>query len=107
MSTEFAVRHDEDTRVFETSMDGHRGILTYLLEDVRGIPVMTIDHTGVPVAARGRGMAGALVAAAFDTARRRGWRVRPSCSYAAVWAGRHPEVGDLLALAAGAADNDA
>ncbi|MCP1375609.1 GNAT family N-acetyltransferase [Dyella lutea] len=96
MSTDFAIHHDEDARVFETRQDGHRGILTYLLQSGDGGAVMTIDHTGVPPAARGKGMAAALVAAAFAEARRRGWRVRPSCSYAAVWAGRHPDVGDLL-----------
>lgn len=97
MSTEFAVQHDEDARVFEAWQEGHRGILTYVLQLQGGSTVMTIDHTGVPLAARGRGMAAALVAAAFEVARQRGWRVRPSCSYAAVWAGRHPQVGDLLA----------
>lgn len=97
MSTEFAVRHDEDACALETWQEGHRGILTYVLQSDEGATVMTIDHTGVPVAARGRGMAGALVAAAFEIARQRGWRVRPICSYAAAWARRHPQVGDLLA----------
>ncbi|MBU6246661.1 MAG: N-acetyltransferase [Xanthomonadaceae bacterium] len=97
MPTDFAIQHDADARVFEIRQDGHRGILTYLLQAEDGRPVMTIDHTGVPLAARGKGMAGALVAAAFGEARRRGWRVRPSCSYAAVWAGRHPDAADLLA----------
>ncbi len=97
MSAQFAVKHDEDARVFEVHQGGHRGILTYVLTPRDGGAVMTIDHTGVPVPARGQGMAAALVAAAFDTARLRGWRVHPSCSYAAAWADRHPQVHALLA----------
>lgn len=97
MSEEFAVQHDDDACLFETVHDGHRGILTYLLDTGASPPLMTIDHTGVPPAVRGLGMAAALVAAAFEVADRRGWRVRPACSYAAAWAHRHVAVAGLLA----------
>jgi hypothetical protein len=59
--------------------------------------VMTITHTGVPAAVGGRGIASALVQAAFATARDEGWKVVPACSYAAAWIGRHPEYRDLVA----------
>lgn len=97
MSAAFPIQHDEKARLFETWHDGHRAVLTYRLDDRGPSAVMTIDHTGVPVPARGQGIAAALVAAAFDTARQRGWRVAPACSYAATWVARHAEVADLLA----------
>ncbi len=56
---------------------------------------MMIAHTGVPSRVGGRGIAGALVQAALDEARERGWKVRPVCSYAAVWMQRHPEYLEL------------
>ncbi|HEX7769455.1 MAG TPA: GNAT family N-acetyltransferase, partial [Dokdonella sp.] len=58
--------------------------------------IMVIDHTEVPPAVGGRGIAGQLVRAAFETARRAGWRVHPACSYAAAWIQRHPAYGDLV-----------
>ena len=91
MSAAFAIQHVEESCLFETWRDGHRGVLTYRLDEGAVPPVMTIDHTGVPVVVRGQGMAAALVAAAFDVARQRGWRVQPACSYAAAWAHRHAD----------------
>ena len=57
---------------------------------------MTITHTGVPPAVGGRGIAGALVQAAFDWARGAKRKVVPACSYAAQWARKHPEYSDLV-----------
>lgn len=58
---------------------------------------MTIVHTGVPDAIGGRGIAATLTAAALEFARNRGWRVRPLCSYAAVFMRRHAEYAGLFA----------
>jgi predicted GNAT family acetyltransferase len=87
------VQHHSSERRFEIIEDGHSCVLDYRLE----AGIMTITHTGVPDAVGGRGIAGALVAAAFEAARREGWKVRPACSYAAAWAERHPAQADLLA----------
>lgn len=86
------VLHHAAERRFEAVVDGTRCVLEYRLRD----DVMSIDHTEVPAAVGGRGIAGDLVRAAFDTARRSGWRVLPNCSYAAAWVERHPEFRDLV-----------
>lgn len=89
----FAIQHDRGARRFETRVDGAVCELDYSLTGA----VMTITHTGVPPAVGGRGIAAALVAAAFATARAEGWKVMPACSYAAAWIRRHPEYEDLRA----------
>ena len=58
--------------------------------------VIDIDHTYVPPAARGRGVAAALVRRAVDYARAEGWKLQASCWYAAEWIRTHPEAGELL-----------
>jgi len=93
MTDPIPVRHEPDGRRFVLELDGHQAEATYRLDGDR----MTIDHTHVPEAIGGRGLAGRLVQAAFDQARAEGWRVVPECSYARVWAERHPACADLLA----------
>jgi len=84
--------HDESRGRFETTVDGHVCELDYQLEG----DTMVILHTGVPAAVGGRGIAAALTEMALNTARERGWRVRPLCSYAVVYLRRHPEYADLV-----------
>ncbi|WP_373488942.1 GNAT family N-acetyltransferase [Blastomonas sp.] len=55
------------------------------------------DHTFVPDALRGGGIAGKLVNALVATARSDGWKIVPRCSYVAAAFKRHPEWTDLLA----------
>ena len=88
-----AVLHDAARQRFHLQVEGHEAELTYQLRD----GVMVIDHTGVPGAIGGRGVAGHLVRTAFEHARTQGWRVLPACSYAEVWAARHLDYADLLA----------
>lgn len=94
------IHHDPARQRFRLLDDGHEAELTYHLRDAGpggGGQIMVIDHTGVPAAIGGRGIAGRLVQAAFEHARGAGWRVLPACSYAEVWITRHPEYTDLLA----------
>ena len=86
------VHHDPDARRLHTRVEGHEAELRYSLRDGR----MVIDHTGVPDAIGGRGIAGILVKAALNLARARGWRVVPACSYSAAYVQRHPEYADLI-----------
>lgn len=89
----FDIGHDRAAHRFELVVEGHLCELDYRLDG----GVMTIAHTGVPAVVGGRGIAGELVRTAFETARRKGWRVVPACSYAQAWLGRHPEFADLRA----------
>ncbi|HEY0178877.1 MAG TPA: GNAT family N-acetyltransferase [Dokdonella sp.] len=92
MTQEFTITRNDAARRFETSVDGALCVLEYRLHD----GVLAIVHTGVPDAVGGRGIAAALTKAALDAARAEGWRVRPQCSYAAVYLTRHPEYADLV-----------
>lgn len=87
------IHHDRAAHRFETRVEGSLCELDYRLAG----GVMTITHTGVPEAVGGRGLAGALVRMALDTARAEGWKVVPACSYAIAWMQRHPEYDDLRA----------
>ncbi|HET7843612.1 MAG TPA: GNAT family N-acetyltransferase, partial [Xanthomonadales bacterium] len=73
-----SIQHDRANHRFETKVDGHVCELDYRDDG----STMTITHTGVPPEVGGRGIAGALVKAAFEWARSAGRRVVPACSYA-------------------------
>lgn len=84
------ITHDPKHGRFATA---NGAILTYRLENNR----MIIDHTEVPAALRGQGIAAKLAEAALDHARRQNWRVVPLCSYVHTYMQRHPQYLDLLA----------
>lgn len=84
--------HDSEASRLYADIEGERCLLDYQ----RSGATITITHTGVPAKLGGRGIAAALVGAAFELARAEGWKVIPACSYAEVFAGRHPEYADLL-----------
>jgi predicted GNAT family acetyltransferase len=92
-STKLDIRHDAGGGRFQTVVDGETCVCDYSLDD----GVMNMVHTGVPARLEGRGIASALVQAAFDHARAEGLKVRPLCSYVVTWTRRHPEVARLLA----------
>jgi predicted GNAT family acetyltransferase len=56
-----------------------------------------IDHVESPLALRGSGAAGRLMAALAADARGKGLRITPICGYAAAWLRRSHEFRDLLA----------
>ncbi|MHA6296863.1 GNAT family N-acetyltransferase [Devosia sp. CAU 1758] len=58
---------------------------------------MVIDHTGVPPAYEGRGIALQLVKASIADARAEGFKITPVCPYVVAQFRRHPEWRDLLA----------
>lgn len=55
------------------------------------------DHTLVPPAIGGRGIAGLLVLDLVADARENGFTIVPQCSYVAAQFARHPEWAELLA----------
>jgi predicted GNAT family acetyltransferase len=60
-------------------------------------PIWVVDHTLVPTAIGGRGIAARLVEALIEDARKDGATIIPACSYVAAAFDRHPEWADLLA----------
>ena len=87
-----AVVHNPAASRFEATVDGQLCVAMYRVYG----RLMMLNHTGVPHAQRGRGIAAALIAAALDHARAKGLKVRPDCSYAEAYMQRHPETLDLL-----------
>jgi uncharacterized protein len=54
------------------------------------------EHTGVPDALRGQGLAQALLDALLDDARSQGFTIVPLCPFVAGQARRHPEWAPLF-----------
>ena len=79
---------------FELSADGHLAELLYRRNGKR----LVLIHTEVPVELEGRGIAGALVAAAVDRAAREGMTVVPLCPFARGWLERHPDTASQAAI---------
>ncbi len=59
--------------------------------------VLTLLHVESPVALRGTGAAGRLMALIGEKARASGWRIVPVCGYAAAWLRRSKAYRDLVA----------
>ena len=88
------VRHDESGRRFIAVIEDEEAVIEYRRPDAATIDLY---RTYVPEAGRGKGVAGALLAAALGHARAEGLRVIPTCAYAARYFERHPEDASLLA----------
>jgi len=85
------IQHDLEANRFLVLVAGETGFLHYS----RRNNVLSIDHTVVPDAIGGRGIAGQLVRTAFDYARDAGLKVAPRCPYADTWLARHPQYAHL------------
>lgn len=78
---------------FELDLDGGVAFANYR----RDGGVLIILHTEVPRALNGKGIGSELVRGLLDIARTQRLKVKPLCSFAARYIGRHPEYADLLA----------
>jgi predicted GNAT family acetyltransferase len=89
-----SIRHEREARRFATDVAGATAFISY-----RELPDRTLDldHTFVPVAARGGGIASQLTAHALRYAREHGYSVVPSCPFVAAFMRREPEYRDLIA----------
>jgi predicted GNAT family acetyltransferase len=87
------VVHNPDAHRFEAVVDGRLSRANYRLDG----GTMWMVHTEVPRELEGRGIAAALVHAAFEHARAQGLKVAPVCSYVRTYMRRHPETRALLA----------
>jgi predicted GNAT family acetyltransferase len=91
--TTTSVQHNPASQRFEAIVDGMLCRTDYRMHG----DTMMLVHTEVPSQLEGRGIASALVKAAFDHAGANGLDVLPVCSYVRSWVQRHPEVEPLLA----------
>ncbi len=58
--------------------------------------LVVAEHSFVPPALRGRGLAGALTLRLAQDARAQGFRIVPRCSYVEAWRRRHPDWADAF-----------
>jgi predicted GNAT family acetyltransferase len=89
-----SIRHEPEARRFVIELAGETGLLRY--RELAG-RVLDLDHTFVPPALRGAGLASQLTEHALRYAHEHGYRVRPSCPFVAAYIERHPQHRDLLA----------
>lgn len=87
------VVHNANQQRFEVKIDGEVALVSYTRYGAR----VVFDHTYVPEAFRGKGVAAALVRAALNEAREQHWKIVPQCSYVAAFIERHPEFASLVA----------
>ena len=92
-NTQIAITHNPQAQRFETTVDGTTAYISY----VDNGDVIVYDHTIVPSAIGGRGIAGELTKHALDYAREQGKKVVPACSYVASYMQKHPEYADIKA----------
>ncbi len=83
---EYTIIHHEAEHRFYIETDGHTGYVEYRINEGK----LDILHTIVPSEIGGRGIAGALVKAAYDYALSKGMKPAATCSYAEKWLERHP-----------------
>lgn len=82
------VQHDpERSRFFLSLADGDAELYYAPFSE----DVLDLQHTEVPPAGRGTGIADALVRAALAYAREQGMRVMATCPYARTWLRKHPD----------------
>lgn len=89
----YEVKHNEGKHRFETSKNGHIALVEYQMLD-RGL--MNIYHTEVPEPMEGCGAGAALMKEALAYAREKHYRVLPTCSFARIYVGTHPNCQDML-----------
>jgi predicted GNAT family acetyltransferase len=74
----------------------YSGYVDYVMRKGDGGHVMDLTHTFVPPELRGKGVAGIVVRAAFETAKENGLKIRPSCSYIPTFVSKNEEYADMV-----------
>lgn len=87
-----AVRHNTEQRRFELDTSAGIAVADYRLSG----GVMTIFHTEVPAALRGRGIGCRLVKGVLEEVRKLGLKVVPQCWFVREYLERNSEFADLL-----------
>jgi len=86
------IRDNTTEHRFELDAGGDTAVAYYTLSP----GVITFNHTEVPAALWGRGIGSKLVRSALETARARGLKVVPRCSFVSAYIAKHPEFDDLV-----------
>ena len=97
MDGKWTVRREQGATRGRYVIDLAPGAEAELTYSKSGDGPMIIDHTGVPKAFEGQGIALELVKAVIADARNEGFGITPVCPYVVVQFRRHPEWRDLLA----------
>jgi predicted GNAT family acetyltransferase len=95
LSAEDITRNDGAGR-FEVTVDDHLAELTFRRDGNR----LVLEHTGVPEAIGGHGIAAHLAEAAFRYARDEGLTVVPQCPYVRAWLAKDPPAAKNVAIEA-------
>lgn len=88
-----AVRHNEAQSRYELDTEHGVAIAVYRQQG----DSLVFVHTEVPPADEGKGIGAAVVRAALDDSRSRGFKIVPACSFVAAFVHRHPEYNDFHA----------
>ena len=88
------IRHEPESQRFVSDTADGSAVIHYREAGGR---ILDFDHTFVPVALRGGGVASQLTQHALRYAREHGFKVIASCPFVAAYIERHPEQRDLLA----------
>jgi predicted GNAT family acetyltransferase len=83
-----AIEHIPEKGRFQVSVEGELAVADY---QMRGNE-MLFTHTFVPPAARGKGIAEALVRRALEFAKEQSYKPVPLCSYVVTFLKRYPEL---------------
>lgn len=89
----YTVRDNPQRSQYEMDVDGGVAVASYRADD----KVVSVFHTEVPAALRGRGLGDHLVKGTLDLIRASGRKAVPRCGFVAAYIRRHPEYRDLLA----------
>ncbi|HAQ34454.1 MAG: N-acetyltransferase [Maricaulis sp.] len=91
------VRHEQGETRGRFVIDLEDGAEAELTYSRAGTDRWIADHTGVPRAYEGRGIASQLTRALVAEARTSGVKIVPLCPYIAAWFRKHPGESDLIA----------
>lgn len=89
---DYEIIHQPDHRMFKIEVEGRTAFAQYRI--INGS--FDIIHTIVPRPLEGKGIAAALVAAAYNYGLENGLKPKATCSYAIRWLQRHPELNDIV-----------
>ena len=83
---------NKDRGRFELDENGQTAFANYHRSGLH----VVIPHVEAPPALRGSGTAGRLMEGIVALARADGFKITPTCSYAAIWFRRHKDAADVL-----------